>query len=227
MWLALILRQCAIHSPAATQVMIDWLGNREVDDFFRLRLSRRIKDKRVKFSQGAKDDLKALLDELPYRHEEEMRQNLEEAIRNATGKVETRRPKDIYAEILKQYREDGDVEDDLLWNFRHTRGGLSHLGSRLRQMDEEELGLLLEIVYHERFKGFWAERLKLVLGAYPRLSPLMKRDALRIIYELARNEPQTGKDWWRANEFLAQLVDAGDEDSELARQYWKKLGEHG
>lgn len=85
----------------------------------------------------------------------------------------------------------------------------------------------LEIVYHERFKGHWAERLQIVLDTYPRLTPTMKRDALHIIYELARNEPQTSKAWQRANEFLAQLVDAGDEDSELARQYWKKLGKCG
>lgn len=225
MWLALTLRQCAIQSPAATQLMIYWMGNQEVDDFFRLRLSRRIKDKRVKFAQGADDDLKALLNELPYRYEEEMHQNLEEAIRNATGKAETRRPKELYAEILKQYREDGDVEDGLLWDFRHTRGSLSYVGGRLRRMEEEELELLLEIVYHERFKGHWGERLQIVLDAYPRLTPTMKRDALHIAYELARNEPQTSKDWQRAMEFLAQLVDAGDEDSELARQYWKKLGE--
>jgi len=227
MWLALTLRQCAIRSPAATQLMITWMGNQEIDDFFRLRLSRRIKDKRVKFSQGAEDDLKALLDELPYRYEEEVRPNVEEAIRNATGKAETRRPKELYAEMLKQYREDGGVEDDLLWDFRHTPGSLNHLHNRLGDMDEEEPGLLLEIIYHERFKGHWAERLNIVLGAYPRLTPIMKRDGLRIIYELARNEPQTSKAWQRANKFLAQLVDTGDEDSELARQYWKKLGECG
>jgi len=225
MWLALTLRQCAIQSPAATQLMIYWMGNQEVDDFFRLRLSRRIRDKRVKFPQGADDDLKTLLNELPYRHEENMRQNIEEVIRNATGKAETPSPKELYAEILKQYREDGDVEDGLLWDFRHTRASLSYVASRLRRMGGEELELLLKIVYHERFKGHWGERLQIVLDAYPRLTPTMKRDALHIAYELARNEPQTSKDWRRAMEFLAQLVDAGDEDSELARQYWKKLGE--
>jgi hypothetical protein len=225
MWLALTLRQCAIQSPAATQLMIYWMGNQEVDDFFRLRLSRRIRDKRVKFPQGAEDDLKALLNELPYRYEEEMRQNIEEVIRNATGKAEIRPPKELYAEILKQYCEDGDVEDGLLWDFRHTRGSLSYVGSRLRRMEGEELELLLKIVYHERFKGHWAERLQIVLDAYSRLTPTMKREALHVVYELARNEPQTSKDWRRAKEFLAQLVDAGGEDSELARQYWKKLGE--
>jgi hypothetical protein len=128
---------------------------------------------------------------------------------------------------LNQYREDGDVEDSLLWDFRFIRGGLDHLHKRLKQMNEEELRLLILIVYHERFRGHWAERLQIVLDAYPRLISTMKRDALRIIYELARNEPQTSKDWQRANEFLAQLVDVGGEDSELARQYWKKLGEQG
>lgn len=225
MWLALTLRQCAIRSPTATQLMIDWMGNQEVDDFFRLRLSRRIRDKRVKFPRRATDDLRSLLNELPYRYEEEMRQNIEEAISNAVGKDEPRRPEEIYTEILKQYREDGDVEDKLLWDFRHTRGSLRHLYNRLRRMDEEELELLLQILYHERFKGIWAERLNIVLDAYSRLKPTMRREALRIIYELARNEPQTSKAWRRANEFLAHRFDAGDEDSELARQYWKKLGE--
>ena len=226
MWLALTLQQCATRSSSATQLMIDWMGNQEVDDFFRLRLSRRIKGKRVNFPQNAANDLKALLDELPYRYEDEMREKINEAISNAVDKDEPRQPKEFYAEILKQYREDGDVED-LLWKFRRTRGSLNYLHSQIKRMDEEELDLLLQIVYHERFKGRWAERLNIVLDVYPQLASAAKRDVLRIIYELARNEPQTSKVWRRANEFLAQLVDAGDENSELARQYWKKLGGQG
>lgn len=222
MWLALTLRQCATRSSSATQLMIDWMGNQEVDEFFRLRLSRRIKDKRVNFPQNATNDLKALLDELPYRYEDEMREKINEAISNTMGKDKPRQPKEFYAEILKQYREDGDVED-LLWKFRHTRGSLNYLHTQIRRMDEEELDLLLQTVYHERFKGRWAERLNIVLDVYPRLTSTAKRDVLHIIYELARNEPQTSKAWRRAKEFLAQLFDVGDENSELARQYWKKL----
>jgi len=225
MWLALTLRQCAFHSTAATQLMIDWMRNQEIDDRFKLRLSIQIKHDRVRFPQSAANDLKALLDELPYRHEDEMREYINEAISNEVGKDKSRQPKEFYAEILKQYQEDGDVEDKSLWNFRRTRGSLNYLHSRIRRMDEEELDLLLKIVYHERFKGRWAERLNIVLDAYPQLTPTAKRDVLCIIYELAQNEPQTSKAWRRAKEFLAQLVDAGDENSELARQYWKKLGE--
>lgn len=224
MWLALTLRQCAFRSPAATQLMAAWMGNQEVDDFFRLRLSRRIKDKRVKFPQGAQDELEALLDELPYRYEEEMQQNIEEAISSARGKDKPRRPEELYAEILNHYREDGDVEDSLFWDFRFARDALKYLHRRLKQMDGKELPLLLEIVGHERFRGRWAKRLYIVLDVYSRLTPEMKRDALHIIYELARNEPQTSKARRQTIEFLAHLVDTGGEDSELARQIWKKLG---
>ena len=226
MWLALTLRQCAFHSSAATQLMIDWMQNQEIDDRFKLRLSIRIKHNRVTFSPSAVNDLEALLDELPYRYEEKMRKYINEAISIAAGKDKPRQPKEFYTEILKQYQEGGDVED-LLWKFRHTRGSLNYLHSRIKRMDEKELELLLQIVYHKRFKGRWAERLNIVLDAYPRLTSTAKRDVLHIIYELARNEPQTSKAWRRTNEFLAQLVDAGDENSELARQIWKKLGEQG
>jgi|GEM_PF-4066396 len=226
MWLALTLRQCAFHSSAATQLMIDWMQNQEIDDRFKLRLSIRIKHNRVKFSQSAVNDLEALLDELPYRYEDKMRKYINEAISIAGGKDKPRQPKEFYTEILKQYQEGGNVED-LLWKFRHTRGSLNYLHSRIKRMDEKELDLLLQIVYHERFKGRWAERLNIVLDVYPQLASTAKRDVLRIIYELARNEPQTSKAWRRAKEFLAQLFDAGDENSELARQYWKKLGEQG
>jgi hypothetical protein len=225
MWLALALRQCAFHSSAATQLMIDWMQNRETDERFKLRLSIRINHNRVKCPQAI-DDLRTVMEDLPYRYEEDMRKNIEEVIRRCK-KTSEPSPKELYTEILNQYREDGDVEDSLLWDFRFIRGGLDHLHKRLKQMNEEELRLLILIVYHERFRGHWAERLQIVLDAYPRLISTMKRDALRIIYELARNEPQTSKDWQRANEFLAQLVDVGGEDSELARQYWKKLGEQG
>jgi len=54
-----------------------------------------------------------------------------------------------------------------------------------------------------------------------------KNDALRIAYAMASNEPRRGKARTRASEFLARLVDSGEQDSELARQYWKQLGEYG
>jgi len=227
MWLAKSLGECAFRSPSATQLMIDWMRNQEIDDYFKVRLSIRIKNKRVKFPQGAVDALTAALDDLPYRYEDRIRPNVENAIRNIKDEGPSRHPKDIYAKILGQYREDRKVDDSLLWDFRFTRGGINHLYKRLKRMDEEELRLLMLIVYHERFKGRWAERLNIVLDACPQLTSTAKRNVLHIIYELARNEPQTSKAWRRANEFLAQLVDAGDENSELARQIWKKLGEQG
>jgi len=109
MWLALALRECAFRNPAAAQLMIDLLGNQDVDAYFRVRLSRRIKDRRVRFPTRAEDDLSALLDELPYRHETEMRQNIRQAISNARGDSETRTADELYDEILQQYREAGDA----------------------------------------------------------------------------------------------------------------------
>jgi len=224
MWLALTLQQCAFRSPAATQLMINWMGNQEVDDVFRKRLSIRIKGKHVLFPQGAEDDLKAVLEDVPYIHEKEMRQNIGQAISNAAGKDERRPPKELYAEILEQY---GNVDDRLLWEFRGTPGSWDFLHSHVPSMGEEQLELLLQIIYHEGYNSMGAKRLSIILDAYPRLQSTLKEDALRIIYKLARNEPQTNKAWRQAQEFLADLVEAGDDDSELARRYWKKLGESG
>lgn len=224
MWLALTLRQCAFRSPVATQLMIDWMGNQEVDDRFRLELSRRIKDKRVIFPQGAEDDLKAVLEDVPYHHEEEMHQNIGQAISNAAGKDERRPPKELYAEIQEQY---GNVDDRLLWDFRHTPGSLDFLHSQVPSMGEEQLELLLQIIYDEGYNGMGAKRLSIILDAYPRLEFPLTQDALRIIYELARNEPKAKQAWRQAHEFLADLVELGGDHSELARQYWQKLGEPG
>jgi hypothetical protein len=226
MWLALALRQCAFHTPAATQLMIDWMGNWEVDDRFRLELSFKIKHKRIKFPEGAVDALTSLLDELPYQYEDRMRRAIESTIKTASEE-KPKKPSELYSELLGQYRGEEGIDEGLLWDLRFAPGGLSYLRNRLSQMDPEELDLLVEILYHERFGGRWTERLNILLEAFPRLEAGKKRDALLIVYQLARNEPKASRGRQRANEFLAGLVDAGDDDSELARQYWQKLGEEG
>jgi hypothetical protein len=226
MWLALALRQCAFHTSAATQLMIDWMGNWEVDDRFRLELSFKIKHKRIKFPEGAVDALTSLLDELPYQYEDRMRKAIESTIKTASEE-KPKKPSELYSELLGQYRGEEGIDESLLWDLRFAPGGLSYLRNRLSQMDPEELDLLVEILYHERFGGRWTERLSILLEAFPRLEAAKKRDALLIVYQLARNEPKASRGRQQANEFLAGLVDAGDDDSELARQYWQKLGEEG
>jgi hypothetical protein len=226
MWLALALRQCAFHTSAAAQLMIDWMRNWEVDDRFRLELARRLKHKRIKLPEGAVDALTGLLDELPYRYEREMRTAIESVIQIA-NEDRPQRPAEIYNELLGQYHGEEGVDEDLVWKFRFAPGGLNYLRNRLNQMNPEELDLLIEILYHERFSGRWTERLNILLDAFPRLDTAKRRDVLQIVYQLARNEPKASRGRQNANEFLAGLVDAGDDDSELARQYWQKLGEEG
>ena len=91
-------------------------------------------------------------------------------------------------------------------------------------MDVDELNLLLQIIYDKEYKGFGNQRISILIGVYSKLPSEQKREALHIIYNLAQNEPRTTKPWKNANDFLVKLIDAGNDDSELARQYWKKLG---
>ena len=221
MWLALTLRECAMQSIAGTQLMLDWMGNQEIDDHFRLRLSRRIKNKRVMFPQDAKNIIESLVDELP---EDEWKENLNEALSNSAGVSKSRKPKSLYIELLEQYQETGNVENQDLWDFRFIKGSFNYIQDKSSKMDEDELKLLLLIIYDEGYKGHGNQRIDILIGIYSKFPFDQKREALQIIYNIAKNEPRTSKPWQNANGFLAEIVDGGDDDSELARQYWKKLG---
>jgi hypothetical protein len=223
MWLVLALRRCAFESESAAKLMIDWMGDWEVNDFFRVRLSRRIKDDRVNFPTTAEKDLRALLQKLPSQHEQEMRENIQEAI-NAINK-DTSSPAEIYDKILKEHRSQTRVDDEVLWDFRHTRGSMRYLSRRVNSAGQKELTLILNIIGHKRFKGRWRRRISIVLDIYTRLSRQEKQESLRILDRLARNTPRKSSPRQETIDFLVDIAKSGSEQSELARQIWQQLAQ--
>lgn len=229
LWLALSLRTCALRNPAATQLMIDWMKEDDIDDRVRLELARRIKDPRIKYYKEAHDDLIDLLDHLPLRYADQMSRPIRDAIINTEGNKKNKKPDELFREMIEQLHEEGGIEDDLLWKLRNP-SGLDFFLVRLPHMDGEELKIMYEIITHERYNGDWFKRIHLLIDIFPnpKFRELVPPDnLLRSIYELARNESKSSKSGQLANKFLLELIDSASESSELARQYWKKLGENG
>jgi len=229
-WLALALRECAKKTPDATVMMLEWMASNQIEDWFRRQLAYKIKNRRIVLP--APDIADNLIDEALHYVEynmnwaeaqEEISQILHDLRKRLKGEEVHQTPDEIYEEMLEQLHQAGTVEDELIWKFRHTKGSFGLLQKQRKNMTKEEHGLLLEIVYHERFNGLVTDRIRLLVSAFPVLDDDQRKRALGILFELGNGSPGDSQDRRRVHGFMVEKVD-DPKLGELARCYYQRLG---
>jgi len=225
-WLALVLRECAKKTPEATELMLHWIASDEIEDRFRRELARRLQ--RNKIRRDMKEQLVQLVNEaLEYveyhMNWPEAQQEIRQILHGLVDGLPDPGPEEIYAEMIEQLHQAGTVEDNLIWDFRNAKGSFAVLGKRFRKMSKEELDLLLEIVYHERFLRLVTERIRLLISAFPILDGDQQKRALGILFELGNGSPNHSQDRGRVHGFMVERVN-DPKLGELARCYYQRLG---